>query len=123
MFLMPHTVSPAPTPPAPTVADACDPALALADLQSLRDELDGIDWRLLESLRQRLECCVRIGLHKREHAIDMMQPHRIGIVQQRAAEFATNHGISRRFVHALYVLIIEETCRLELEVMQESAGA
>lgn len=94
---------------------------ALADLQSLRDELDGIDFRLLETIRQRLECCCRIGLHKREHGIPMMQPHRIGIVQQRAAEFAANHGMRGTFVHAFYALIIDETCRLELEVMGSPA--
>jgi len=44
-------------------------------LQSLRDELDGLDRTLLETLRQRLDCCCRIGQHKRDHAIAMMQPH------------------------------------------------
>lgn len=90
---------------------------AFAVLQLLRDELDGIDWRLMETLRQRLECCCRIGLHKRAHAIPMMQPQRIGIVQQRASEFAANHGIRGEFLRALYALVIEETCRLELEVI------
>ena len=98
-------------------------AEALAVLQALRDELDGIDWRLMETLRQRLDCCCRIGLHKRDHAIPMMQPQRIGLVQQRAAEFAVNHGIRSDFLRSLYALIIEETCRLELEVINAPAGA
>lgn len=96
---------------------------ALAVLQALRDELDGIDWRLMEALRQRLDCCCRIGLHKRDHAIPMMQPQRIGLVQQRAAEFASNHGIRPDFLRALYALVIEETCRLELEVIAAPAEA
>lgn len=93
---------------------------ALATLQALRDELDGIDWRLMETLRQRLDCCCRIGLHKRVHAIPMMQPQRIGLVQRRAAEFAANHGMRGDFLRRLYELIIEETCRLELEVINAS---
>jgi chorismate mutase-like protein len=96
---------------------------ALAVLQALRDELDGIDWRLMEALRQRLDCCCRIGLHKRDHEIPMMQPQRIGIVQQRAAEFAANHGICGDFLRSFYALIIEETCRLELEVIAAPADA
>ncbi|SOE06210.1 chorismate mutase [Variovorax sp. YR752] len=86
-------------------------------LQSLRDELDGLDRTLLETLRQRLVCCCRIGLHKRNHAIPMMQPHRIGVVQERAAVFAAEHGMSPSFLRALYELIITETCRLEDEII------
>jgi len=86
-------------------------------LQALRDELDGLDRTLLETLRQRLDCCCRIGLHKRDHAIPMMQPHRIGVVQERAAAFAAEHAMSPAFLRALYELIITETCRLEDEII------
>ena len=86
-------------------------------LQQLRDELDGLDRTLLETLRRRLDCCCRIGLHKRDHAIPMMQPHRIGVVQERAAIFANEHGVSPVFLHSLYELIITETCRLEDEIL------
>ena len=86
-------------------------------LGSLRDELDGLDRTLLETVRRRLDCCCRIGLHKRDHAIPMMQPHRIGVVQARAAAFAAEHGLSPAFLHALYELIITETCRLEDEII------
>jgi len=86
-------------------------------LQALRDELDGLDRTLLEALRQRLDCCCRIGLHKRDHAIPMMQPHRIGVVQERAAAFAAERGMSPTFLRALYELIITETCRLEDEII------
>ena len=86
-------------------------------LQALRDELDALDRTLLETLRQRLECCCRIGMHKRDHAIPMMQPRRIGVVQERAAAFAAEHGMSPTFLRALYELIITETCRLEDEII------
>ena len=85
--------------------------------QALRGELDGLDRTLLETLRRRLDCCCRIGMHKRDHAIPMMQPHRIGVVQVRAAAFAAEHGISPTFLRALYELIITETCRLEDEII------
>ncbi len=86
-------------------------------LQSLRAELDGLDRSLLETLRQRLDCCCRIGLHKRDHAIPMMQPHRIGVVQERAATFAAEHGMNPEFLRTLYELVITETCRLEDEII------
>ena len=82
-------------------------------LEALRGELDAIDQRLLETLRERLGCCVRIGHYKKRHAVPMMQPHRIGIVQRRAEAFAIEHGVRPEFLRALYELIIEETCRIE----------
>lgn len=100
-----------------TAAAAGSGEYAQRILRTLRDELDGLDRTLLETIRRRLDCCCRIGLHKRDHSIPMMQPHRIGVVQERAAAFATEHGVSPVFLRALYELIIAETCRLEDEII------
>jgi chorismate mutase len=43
----------------------------------------------------------------------MMQPHRIGVVKERAANFGEQHGIDQEFLGRLYDLIIAETCRVE----------
>ena len=92
-------------------------------LESLRSELDAIDLRLLEVLRERIEICVRIADHKRQHDVPMMQPHRIGVVQERAARFGAAHGIDQKFLHTLYEVIITETCRVEdLVIGSERAG-
>ncbi|MGW3471971.1 chorismate mutase family protein [Saccharopolyspora sp. NPDC000995] len=82
-------------------------------LEALRAELDSIDLRLLDVLRERIELCVRIAEHKREHGVPMMQPHRIGVVQQRAADYGAEHGIDQVFLRGLYDLVIGETCRVE----------
>ncbi|MFE7675709.1 chorismate mutase family protein [Streptomyces albidoflavus] len=82
-------------------------------LESLRAELDGVDNRLRDILRERIEICVRIAEYKRENAVSMMQPHRIDIVQDRAARFAAENQIDQRFMKHFYDLIIEETCRVE----------
>ncbi|MGC5343917.1 chorismate mutase family protein [Streptomyces sp. DT24] len=82
-------------------------------IEILRAQLDAIDERFLQELRARIEKCVQIGHFKREHDVPMMQPHRIGIVQERAAVFGEQHGINKDFLRRLYDLIIEETCRVE----------
>lgn len=86
-------------------------------LEELRGELDGIDARLLDVLRDRIDVCVRVAHHKREHGVPMMQPHRIGIVQERAARYGERNGIDQDFLRRLYDLIIAETCRVEDLVM------
>jgi len=87
------------------------------DLQALRAKLDRIDELLLDRLCERLECCRSIAVVKRRVGVPMMQPHRIGVVQQRAARYAAEHGIDGEFLRRLYDLIFDETCRLENLVM------
>ncbi|RKT87422.1 chorismate mutase [Saccharopolyspora antimicrobica] len=89
-------------------------------LTKLRGELDNIDERLLDIVRERIDCCVRIARHKNEHGIPMMQPHRIGIVQERAANYGRAHDVDPDFLRRLYDLIIGETCRVEDIVMGNS---
>jgi len=86
-------------------------------LAALRDKLDRIDESLLDRLRQRIECCVEIGLFKSAHDVPMMQPHRINVVHERAVRYGEAHGISTDFLRAVYDLIIAETCRVEEIVM------
>jgi chorismate mutase-like protein len=95
---------------------------AAADLERLRAQLDALDEVLLAAVRDRIRCCLRIADVKRRHDVPMMQPHRIAIVQQRAASFAAEHGIDATFLRRLYDLIIEETCRVEDAVIAEDAA-
>ena len=82
-------------------------------LETLRAELDRIDAELLAALGARVAVCRSIADYKREHAVPMMQPHRIGVVQQRAARFAEANGLDLTFMKQWYDLIIGETCRIE----------
>jgi 4-amino-4-deoxychorismate mutase len=89
------------------------PSAAAEDLEQLRAQLDALDRALLETVRDRIRCCVQIAGVKRRDRVPMMQPHRIAIVQDRAASYAAQHGIDATFLHNLYELIIAETCRVE----------
>ena len=93
------------------------------DLEALRAQLDALDQILLDTVRERIRCCVHIAEVKRRHGVPMMQPHRIELVQQRAALYASEHGINGEFLHRLYALIIDETCRVEDVVIADAAAA
>ncbi len=88
-------------------------ASARDGLDALRAELDRVDFELLDALRARVDCCRLIARHKRDHGVPMMQPHRIGVVQRRAAQYGEANGLDRAFLQRLYDLIIAETCRIE----------
>jgi 4-amino-4-deoxychorismate mutase len=98
------------------------PGGADENLESLRAELDALDDVLLATVRDRIRCCVRIAQVKRRRDVPMMQPHRIAIVQQRAGSYAVEHGIDLEFIHRLYDLIINETCRVEDRVIADAGS-
>ncbi|MGW6377138.1 chorismate mutase family protein [Rhodococcus sp. NPDC055112] len=86
---------------------------AQRELEVLRTELDDVDRHLLEDVRARIEVCTRIARLKRRNSIPMMQPQRIGFVQDRAQTYAVEHELSPDFFRSLYELLIRETCRVE----------
>ena len=95
---------------------------AAEDLERLRAQLDSLDQVLLDTVRDRIRCCVRIADVKRRHGVPMMQPHRIAIVQERAAAFAAEPGVDPTVLNRHYDLIIDETCRVEDLVIAGDPG-
>ncbi|MDS1116847.1 chorismate mutase family protein [Gordonia westfalica] len=87
--------------------------LGARELADLRIELDKIDNRLLEDVRDRIEVCTRVAYLKERYGIPVMQPGRVGTVHDHAHRFALEHGLSPQFLHDLYDLMIAETCRVE----------
>jgi len=87
------------------------------ELHELRTRLDAIDVALLDTIRDRIRCCLQIGEVKRHAGIPMMQPQRIDAVQGRAAAYGNDHGLNPAFLGRVYDVIIAETCRLETEVI------
>jgi chorismate mutase-like protein len=96
-----------------------DPGL----LQSLRADLDRVDVELLEALCARVDLCRRIAFYKLDYGVPMMQPDRITIVHDRAAQYAKLGGLDPSFVRRLYDLIIDETCRVEDLIINPGATA
>lgn len=90
------------------------------ELEALRAELDGVDNRILDDVRERIQVCVRIAEVKRRNAIPMLQPHRMGFVHERARSYALGHELSPDFFRALYELLISETCRVEDLIIDSS---
>jgi chorismate mutase len=108
---------------ASVTASSAGPDAAAGELERLRAQLDALDQVLLDTVRDRIRCCVRIAEVKRRNRVPMMQPHRIAIVQQRAASYAAEHGIDAQFLQRLYDLIVDETCRVEDLVIAADDGA
>jgi chorismate mutase len=48
----------------------------------------------------------------------MMQPERVEAVKQRRRELGMQHGLDGDFMVSLYSIIIQETCRMEDEIIE-----
>lgn len=105
------------------MSEESDSQLSSVRLSSLRRELDGIDAQILENVRRRLDVCTRVAGVKREFDIPMMQPGRVGLVQERARDFARAHDMSEEFFVALYDLLIGEACRVEDLIIDAESAA
>jgi len=92
-------------------------------LETLRADLDRIDAEFLEVLGARVAVCRSIARYKREHRVPMMQPHRINVVQERAARYAEANGLDLTFMKHLYDRIIAETCRIEDLIIDAGTAA
>lgn len=89
----------------------------MSTLTDLRNEIDLLDAQLVAVLGQRVEVCRTIARIKREQQISMMQPGRVAEVKRRCAQLGQLHGLDPDFITQLYQRIIDETCRIEDEII------
>ena len=86
-------------------------------LAGYRTSLNDLDEQLIELLGKRIDVCRDVAQFKRENSIPMMQGKRVDQVKARCAELALAHQVDPDFVRKLYTMIIDETCRVEDEII------
>lgn len=89
----------------------------MKDIDELRKELDAIDDKILELLKQRFDLIIQIAEYKKINNIPMMQPMRVEFVLEKAKKLAREYGLSETYVTELYKIIIDEACRMEDEII------
>lgn len=89
-------------------------------LEEFRRRLDELDEQIARRLGERFAICREIALHKREHAIPMMQPDRVEQVRSRYLARGAEVQLPADFTAELFELLIAATCRMEDELI---AGA
>ncbi len=92
-------------------------------LEPFRRRLDALDDQIARLLGERFQTCREIALHKREHAIPMMQPDRVAAVRARYLARGADAELPGDYVEALFELTIAATCKMEDELIAEAATA
>lgn len=90
----------------------------ITGLETFRQEIDAVDCQIIEALAKRFEIAKRVADFKKQQGIPMMQPDRVEAVKQRRRELGMQQGLDGEFMVALYSLIIQETCRMEDEIIE-----
>jgi chorismate mutase-like protein len=93
----------------------------MSGLEPFRHRLDALDCQIVELLGQRFEVCREVAIHKREHAIPMMQPDRVLEVRRRYLDRGAEAGLPPDFTAALFELLISATCKMEDEMIEAPA--
>jgi 4-amino-4-deoxychorismate mutase len=86
-------------------------------LEPFRRRLDALDEEIVRLLGARFEVCREIALHKRAHAVPMMQPGRVAEVRTRYAARGAERELPPDFTSAFFELLIGATCKMEDELI------
>ena len=90
----------------------------MSNLENFRQQIDLLDAQLIELLGRRFEVVRNVAHFKKEQGIPMMQAARIDAVKERTARLAAQYSVGPEFISALYDLIIEESCRVEDQIIE-----
>ena len=80
-------------------------------LEELRDLIDQLDEEIAQKLGTRMDIAERIGDHKREHNVAILQPERWERILQRQLRMAEHLGLSADFVREFMDSIHRESIR------------
>ena len=83
------------------------------ELQWLRQEMDEVDDALWDTLLRRMDISRRIGNHKRQTGLEVLQPQRFSQILERRTEWAEKHNISPKSVQEIMEAIHRESVRVQ----------
>ncbi len=104
---------------------AATPTPGMSDrLEELRDLIDQLDEEIAQKLGSRMDIAERIGDHKRDHNVAILQPERWDRILQRQLRMAEHLGLSAEFVREFMDAIHRESIRRQsVPVGDASAGS
>jgi chorismate mutase len=91
-------------------------AIAGDRLQQLRDLIDQLDEEIIQKLGARMDIAERIGEHKQEHNVAILQPERWERILRRQLRLGTELGLDPAFIEAFMNAIHQESIRRQSNV-------
>lgn len=105
------------------------PTVGMRDrLAELREMIDRLDEEIAQKLGARMDIAARIGDHKREHKVAILQPERWEWIMKRQLRLAEQLGLSAAFVQGFMDAVHRESIRRQTmadpaEFLPEPSGS
>lgn len=88
----------------------------------LRDRVDSLDLRLLQTLADRAAVVRELSTHKHALGIPLCDPAREGEMEQMHASWADRLGLPQQFVRDLFAVVLQSSRDLQARLRDASAG-
>ncbi len=88
-------------------------------LEMLRQEIDEIDRRLIDTLMQRMEVVEKMGQYKRQNNITILQLNRWNQMLTERLALAESTGLKSEFLLKLFQLVHREAIQIQTDIMNE----
>lgn len=92
-------------------------------LAELRTQIDKLDDLVIQKLAERMQIVEKIGNHKKENGITILQVNRWDEILQKRTNYAKALKLSGEFTEKLLELIHGESIRKQTEIMNAGQGA
>ncbi len=91
-------------------------------LKPYRARIDALDDRIVDLLAERMDIIREVAALKGAHGIPAILPDRVAQVRERAAARGAQKGVDPELLRRIYTLLIDRSCALEEELMQDDAA-
>jgi chorismate mutase len=88
----------------------------LDKLEYYRNQIDSIDYQILELLAKRMNIVRNIGIYKNQHNISILQLERWQKILSTRINFGTKLGLKKQFIKKLISLIHKESIDIQTQI-------
>jgi len=92
-------------------------------LEQYREQINSIDYQLIELLAKRMAIVENIGYYKNENHISILQLRRWKDIIKTRCEFGENMGLSSVFIKEILQLVHKESVMRQSEIIDRNANA
>jgi chorismate mutase len=97
-------------------SQSTDSSEFITNLEALRNQIDSIDYQLIELIGERMKIVENIGRYKRDNNITILQIKRWTDILESRKELAAKIGISESFIKSILKLIHEESITIQKDI-------
>ena len=88
-----------------------------ASLNQLRIQIDDLDIELIDVLKRRMELVEKIGVHKKENKVTILQNKRWAEMLVKRSQYGKENGLSEVFIQQLLKAIHQESIDKQNSIM------